>query len=96
MIDRQIRVAIALAILVAVPAIARAHPGVDRARARIDEGDYEAAQAELDGAMRGVLTRDDLVLVLEARALLDHARADEAELERTLTSLASVSPSHRF
>lgn len=85
----------ALIWLVALPA--SAHPGVDRASALVDEGRYEEADAEFARVLASErLTRDDLIALYEARALLDHARRDEAGLERTLLALASISPTHRF
>lgn len=90
------RASIALALWL-LPSLALAHPGVERARALVDEGSYEEADAEMTRLLAGnELSRDDLITLYEAHALLDHGRADEASLERTLLALASVSPSHRF
>ncbi|MBX3270230.1 MAG: hypothetical protein KF729_08210 [Sandaracinaceae bacterium] len=90
----------ALAVLVAwlaLPAVASAHPLVERATALVLDGDYERARELLDEAWgRDDLSRDDLVGLLEARALLAHGAGDGAGLDHALRALASFAPTHRF
>lgn len=89
--------ALLVAALVLAPSVAYAHPAVDRAMALVLEGDYEAARPALDAAMsRDDLSRDDLVALLEARALLFHGAGDDAGLTQTLRALASFAPTHTF
>ncbi|MCA9608637.1 MAG: hypothetical protein KC619_23700 [Myxococcales bacterium] len=87
---------LALALL-ALPGIAYAHPAVDRATALVLDGDYEAARPAIDAALaRDDLTREDLVALLEARALLLHGAGDTDGLDAALTALASFAPTHTF
>ncbi len=76
---------------------AEAHPLVDDARRLVDEADFSAAErafARAEGATD--LTREDLALLLEGRALLHHALADAAALEADLARLAALDPQHTF
>lgn len=88
----------AIALLVLAPArVAHAHPAVDRATALVLDGDYEAARPAIDEALaRDDLSRDDLVALLEAQALLRHGAGDRVGLDATLTALASFAPTHTF
>lgn len=89
--------ALALALVLALPALARAHPAVDRATALVLDGDYEAARPAIEAALaRDDLSRDDLVALLEARALMLHGAGDAAGLDATLSALASFAPTHTF
>ena len=85
------------AALLAFPTLARAHPEVERARQLVLDGEYDAARPALEAALaRDDLDLEDLVELLEARALLFHGLSDQEALDRTLRSLASFAPTHRF
>jgi len=74
-----------LALCVLCPAVARAHPAIDRARARFDEADFPAALEALERAERGTgLTVDDVAALLELRALASLANGDPAGMQRAL------------
>jgi hypothetical protein len=83
--------------VLAFPSLASAHPEVERARQLVLDGDYDAARPALDAALaRDDLDVEDLIELLEARALLFHGLSDRDALDRTLRSLASFAPTHRF
>lgn len=93
----MIRALVALSLWLALPAIASAHPEVERARQLVLDGDYDAARPALDAALgRDDLDRDDLIALLEARALLFHGLAEHDARDRVLRSLAAFDPTHRF
>lgn len=86
-----------VAALSLVAASAAAHPLVDRGRASLEEADFAGALAALDEAeAQGDLTRADLVLLLETRALVHRALGEEEPTDAALRSLASIDPDHRF
>ena len=78
-------------------ASAAAHPLVDRGRASLEEADFAGAlEALREAEAQGDLTREDLVLLLETRALVHRALGDEEPADDALRSLASIDPDHRF
>jgi len=77
--------------------LARAHSDVDEGRRLAQEADFEGAAAAFDRAeASSSLTHEDLVFLLEGRALVHMALGQQPALERTLTALASVAPTHRM
>jgi hypothetical protein len=90
-----LRAAMALVLSYAAPAFA--HPLVERARESYAQGDFEAAAITLEaiGDDAG-LSADDLVALLEIRALARRALGDDRGAEDALATLASLRPSHRF
>ena len=90
-------VAALLACVLAAPGVALAHPEVERVRQLVNDGEYDAARPAMEATLaRDDLERDDLVALLEARALLFYGLADRESLDRALRSLASIEPTHRF
>lgn len=88
--------ALAAALLLA-PSLAEPHPLVDEARHRVDEADFAAAEQAFARAEAATdLGREDLLALLEGRALLHHALADGATLEVDLARLAALDPDHTF
>jgi len=84
-----------LAVLGAAPT-ARAHPDVDDGRARYAQADFEGALAAFERAERSPeLTREDLIDVLEGRALAHYALEDLDGANDAVRRLASVDPHHR-
>jgi hypothetical protein len=76
---------------------ASAHPIVDEARRLLLEAEFDAALAALDRAEAAAdLTRAEVVLLLETRALIYAGRAQQVEMERVLDALASLAPTHQF
>lgn len=91
------RAALAMALVLSHAAPAFAHPLVDAARGRYAEGDFEAASAALDDVNDDArLSVDDLVALLEVRALARRALGDERGTEDALAALATLRPAHRF
>lgn len=77
--------------------IAHAHPLVEEGRERLREAEFEAALEALARAEdRDDLTREDLVDLLDARAMAHLALDDSAALRVDLAALASLDPGHRF
>lgn len=75
---------------------ARAHPDVDDGRARYAQADFEGALAAFERAERSPdLTREDLIDVLEGRALAHYALEDLDGANDAVRQLASVDPHHR-
>ena len=75
------------------PAPAAAHPLVDQALGHIDRADFLAAQrarAEMERAED--LTRDDVIELLRARALVRFAVGSRRRTEQDLVALASLDP----
>ena len=86
-----------IALIALLPALARAHDEVSRMRSLVTDGRYEEVRPQLDAALdRTDFSREDLIELLEVRALLFHALPDEPQLEHTLRMLASLAPEHRF
>jgi hypothetical protein len=76
-------------------ATARAHDGVDRARALLEEARFDDALELADEVERGGgLDRAALLDVLEVRAVAAHALGRHADALTALRTLASVAPSH--
>ena len=76
-----------------VPAVAHAHPAIDRGVALYEEADFEgalAALAEAEGA--DALERTELLRLLATRALVHFALERHEALTRDLTMLASLEP----
>ncbi len=97
MSPRRAAVGIALSCVawLAGVAPAAAHPIVDEGRAMAHEARFEEALAAFSRAESASdLTRDDVVALLEGRALVYFALGQNAELERTLAALASLAPDH--
>ncbi len=90
-------VVVVVALVVALPSVAAAHPEVERLRRAVMEGDYEAARPGLDAALeRDDLRLADLVAVFELRAMLFHGLLDEAALDGALRALIAIDPGHTF
>ena len=88
---------VAVLVMLASAGQASAHPTVDEARHLVDQADFAAAEQAFGRAEAATdLTRDDLVALLEGRALLHHALADTAALEADLARLAALDPRHAF
>ncbi len=89
--------AIALVATLASSAVAHAHPLVEQGRRQLRRAEFEAALALFDRAAEGDdLTRDDVVDLLDARAMTHLALDDTPALRRDLAGLASLDPEHRF
>lgn len=89
--------ALAIAVVLAWAPLAVAQSGGERVRQLVEEGEFERAAAAFAEAMRAsVLSREELIGLLEARALLAHAQRDDAALDEALSGLASIVPTHRF
>jgi hypothetical protein len=85
--------------LSAAPALASAQgrPLVTEGRQLLDEGRFEDAVERFTRAEAADdLGRDDLVLLLEGRALAAHALRDLPAMNRELARLLVVAPAHRF
>lgn len=88
--------ALSIALLLAWTPLASAQSG-SRVRGLVEDGEFEqAASAYAEAMASASLTRDELVALLEARALLAHSERDEPALDRALSALASIAPTHRF
>jgi len=77
--------------------IARAHPGIDRARALVEDADFAgalSALAELEAS--GALTRAELVSLLDVRAAAQFALGADDGLRATLLALVSLEPTYRM
>jgi len=76
---------------------AAAHPLVDAGRRHLDEADFRRALEAFSRAENASdLSRDDLLLLLESRALVYVATHDDEALDRELVRLATIDPDHRF
>ena len=91
------RLLLPLAVLLALPSTALAHPLVEEGRSRFEEADFQGALRALRGAERADdLTREDVIRLLETRALVYRALQDEARLEAALRALGTVDSDHAF
>lgn len=80
-----------------LPALAYAHPDVDRGMARYAEADFEGALTAFERAEESPgLSRAELASLLEGRALVHYALGDRDALARDLAELAVVEGAHRF
>lgn len=78
-------------------AAAQAQPLVAEGRQLLDEGRFEDAIERFTAAEAADdLTREDLVLLLEGRALAAHALRDLEAMNRELARLLKIAPEHRF
>ncbi len=76
---------------------AYAHPLVDHGFGLYESADFQGALHAFDAAEAASdLTRDDLLALLEGRALAQLALGDESAMEATLTQLASVDPNREM
>lgn len=84
-----------LALLGPLPSLARAHDGVDRARALLEQARFEDAYAEAVRAEGvGALTRADLIALLAVRGVAAHALGDAECADEALRDLAAIAPRH--
>jgi hypothetical protein len=89
--------AVTLAVLLLIPGVVRAHPLVDEARRLVDLAQFQEALAALDRAAAVEdLTRAELIVLLETRAVAHLALDDRAALGTTVAQLAAIEPEHRF
>jgi len=89
--------ALVVLLLQASPRPAHAHPLVDRAREATIDARFQDALDLLASAERARdLSRDDVVALLEARALAHQALGDQAAVESDLDRLVAVAPEHTF
>jgi hypothetical protein len=88
-------VVVGLAILegLVAPATAVAHPAIDEAEALLAEAEFSEALERLREAEAGAdLSREDLIALLELRAVLELALAPDVVPTQTLLGLASLAP----
>jgi hypothetical protein len=87
-----------MAVIVVAPAAASAQSAeLAAARAAYFEADLERAASEMERAVAsGTLGRDDVVTLLELRALVQMGLGDRGASRRALALLAALDPSHRF
>lgn len=96
MLARWLGAIAALAILV-IGEPARAHPRVDEGTHALDRARFGDAIAHFDrAAAEQDLTRDDLLRLLEGRALARRAVGDERGAREDLDRLAAIHPAHTF
>ena len=89
-----LRLALALGIVL-LPGRALAHPDIDEGRRLAQSAELERAMEAFDRAeASGALSREDRIALLEGRALVYHALADDAALSRTLDALVALAPAH--
>jgi hypothetical protein len=87
----------ALFMLVSLHSPARADEDVDEGKRLFDQARFEEAIAAFDRAAAGDrLSRDDLLDLLEARALARHANGEPEAAARDLAALRAVSPEHEL
>ncbi len=80
-----------------IPLTTLAHPLVDRGIVEYEDADFQAALdffVEAEG--RTDLNTDELLQLLEMRALVYHAIDDQERMRRDLTRLASIRPTFRL
>jgi hypothetical protein len=88
---------IASVAIAVAPGVARAHPMVDDGTRAIERARFEEALAIFDRATRADdLSVDDLVRLLEGRALAHRAMGDEAAASADLERLAAIRPDHEL
>lgn len=74
-----------------------AHPLVDDGLGRLREADFRAAMTAFDRAEAASdLTLQDLLMLLEGRAMAALATADDRGVQEALARLAALEPAHRF
>jgi hypothetical protein len=79
--------------LLYLPAVAAAHPLVDRGQRLFEEAEFQGAlEAYSQAEQASDLTREDLVRLYQQRALVHHAMGNEAELENDVFRLATLEP----
>jgi len=98
-LESPLRAAFCLLPLLLWPASASAEGGgasaVAEGRRLAQEARFDQALAAFDRAAASPdLERADLVALLEGRAMVHHARSDDAAFERTARGLASISPDY--
>lgn len=97
MTARRLVLVCAATLLAAMPSAALAHPLIDDARGLLDQGAFADVVSRLARAeAEGPLTRTELLLLLELRALAFHALQQTLDRDRALASLASIDPAHAF
>lgn len=96
MLARSLGVIAALAIL-GIGESASAHPRVDEGTHALERARFGEAIASYDRAAEARdLTRDELIALLEGRALAKRAVGDESGARADLDRLASIHPDHVF
>jgi len=89
--------ALLLLLGLSVPAAAAAHPDVDEGRERYRNAEFDAAlEAFARAEQADDLTRDDLILLFESRALVHSAMQSAEDAEADLARLAVVAPDHEL
>ena len=84
-------------LIVLQPWRASAHPAVQAGRAQLEQADFQGAIIALQQAeAESDLTRDDVLDLLEVRALAQLGLRDEAAVDRELVRIATLDPAHRF
>lgn len=84
-----------LAMLCLAPSLAAAQ--LDEGQRLLEEADFEGAIAALDRAeQQDGLTREEVVMILEARAIARRANGDDGGSRADLEALASLDPDHAF
>jgi len=86
-----------LAVLMCAAPVRADHPLVTAGRRQFDAADFSGALRSLDAAERATdLSRDDVIELLETRAMVHLAMGNESALDQALLALASLDPRHTF
>lgn len=95
MVGRTVAVLVFACIGWASPALG--HPLIEEARQQFESADFDGALALLTTAENtSDLSRDDLVELIELRAIVNEALDNDDSVSRDLRALASLDPGHQF